>query len=77
LHGPVETLDLEDLLFITKRLGWVASVVFLELNGLPAAAVSNDTVHDLIIAIAAGQIETENMAALLSTAISHHPCTAE
>jgi len=127
LNGPVEYLDLEDLLLITerlfgvpvpvrdvgllgaaaarpqtsafgedaypdlftkaaallqsilknhplvdgnKRLGWVTTAVFLELNGVPAAAASNDTVHDLVITVAAGQIEIAETAALLRAAMN-------
>lgn len=53
-----------------KRLGWVATAVLLELNGVPAAAASNDAVHDLVVAVAAGQIEVAEIAALLREAIN-------
>ncbi len=52
-----------------KRLGWVATAVFLELNGAPAVAASNDAVHDLVITVAAGQIDVGEIAALLREAI--------
>ena len=32
-----------------KRLGWLATAVFLELNGVKASRVSNDDVYDLVI----------------------------
>lgn len=53
-----------------KRLGWVATAVFLELNAVPAAAASNDAVHDLVVIVAAGQIEVAQIAALLREVIN-------
>ena len=35
-----------------KRLGWLATAVFLELNGIKASRVSNEDVYDLVIWIA-------------------------
>ena len=35
-----------------KRLGWLATAVFLELNGFNASKISNDDVYDLVIWIA-------------------------
>ena len=35
-----------------KRLGWLATAVFLELNGIRASRVSNDDVYELVIWIA-------------------------
>jgi death-on-curing protein len=37
-----------------KRLGWLATAVFLELNGVAAVGASNDDVYSLVIGIAAG-----------------------
>ena len=31
-----------------KRLGWLATAVFLELNGVEASRVANDDVYDLV-----------------------------
>ena len=36
-----------------KRLGWLATAVFLELNGVKASRGSNDDVYELVIWIAA------------------------
>lgn len=36
-----------------KRLGWLATAVFLELNGASVAHASNDDVYDFVIDIAA------------------------
>lgn len=38
-----------------KRLGWHATAVFSELNGIKASRVSNDDVYDLVIWIAASK----------------------
>ncbi|MGB8860550.1 MAG: Fic family protein [Ilumatobacteraceae bacterium] len=36
-----------------KRLGWLATAVFLELNGVKASRASNDDVYELVVWIAA------------------------
>lgn len=48
-----------------KRLGWLATAVFLEINDASVAAASNDDVYDLVMAIAAGASTTEGIAAKL------------
>lgn len=35
-----------------KRLGWLATAVFLEINGVKASQIANDAVFDLVIWIA-------------------------
>lgn len=35
-----------------KRLGWLSTAVFLDINGVNIAAAANDDVYDLVIAIA-------------------------
>jgi death on curing protein len=35
-----------------KRLGWLATAVFLEINDASVSAASNDEVYDLVMAIA-------------------------
>jgi len=35
-----------------KRLGWLATAVFLEINGVPASRVANDDVYELVIWVA-------------------------
>ncbi|MFM7126221.1 MAG: type II toxin-antitoxin system death-on-curing family toxin [Actinomycetota bacterium] len=42
-----------------KRLGWLATAVFLELNGRSTAAVSNDDVFELVIWVASDNPEIE------------------
>ncbi|MDE0267670.1 MAG: hypothetical protein OXI96_01345 [Acidimicrobiaceae bacterium] len=36
--------------------GWLATGVFLELSDISVSTASNDSVYDLVIAIAAGDI---------------------
>ena len=38
-----------------KRLGWLATAVFLEINGVEISRARNDDVVDLVIDVAAGQ----------------------
>jgi death on curing protein len=37
-----------------KRLGWLATAVFLQLNGVEATHASNDEVYDFVMDVAAG-----------------------
>jgi death-on-curing protein len=45
-----------------KRLGWLATAVFLELNGVKATRASNDDIYDLVMDVAAHQREVEEIA---------------
>ena len=45
-----------------KRLGWLATAVFLELNGVKATRASNDDVYDLVIDVAAHNREVDDIA---------------
>ena len=45
-----------------KRLGWLATAVFLEINGASVAAATNDEVYDLVLAIASAESSTEEIA---------------
>ena len=38
-----------------KRLGWLATAVFLEINGASVATASNDDVYDLVMSIASSK----------------------
>jgi death-on-curing protein len=40
-----------------ERLGWVATVIFLELNGEDLAYTDMQTAYELVIAAAAGELE--------------------
>jgi len=47
-----------------KRLGWLALYVFYALNGIDLE-VSDDEAYDLIIALASGQVDYQDVAARL------------
>lgn len=49
-----------------KRLGWLATAVFLELNGFNASKISNDDVYDLVIWIASTNASLEDITIRLS-----------
>ena len=51
-----------------KRLAWLATAVFLDLNGEDPTVLTNDAVYDLIIGIAAGGFEVEEIAEQLQSA---------
>ena len=48
-----------------KRLGWLATAVFLELNGVQVVTASNDHVYELVIRVAAGHDTVEQIAGAL------------
>ena len=37
-----------------KRLGWLATAVFLDINGIDISVASNDAVYELVMDVAAG-----------------------
>ena len=45
-----------------ERLGWLATAVFLELNGASVASATNDAVFDLVMSIATGASTVEGVA---------------
>ena len=45
-----------------KRLGWLATAVFLEINGIEISNADNDAVYELVIEIAAAQPSVEEIA---------------
>ena len=49
-----------------KRLGWLATAVFLELNGFNASKISDDDVYDLVIWIASTNASLEDITTRLS-----------
>jgi death-on-curing protein len=49
-----------------KRLGWLATAVFLELNGFNASKIANDDVYDLVIRIASTSASLEDITTRLS-----------
>lgn len=52
-----------------KRLGWLATAVFLALNG-PEPQLSNDEAYDLVIAVAHSRMELADIAESLTPACS-------
>lgn len=59
LHSIVSNHALVDG---NKRLGWLATAVFLELHGVDATRISNDDVYDLVIDVAAHHADVEQIA---------------
>jgi death-on-curing protein len=49
-----------------KRLGWIATAVFLEINGSSVAGASNEAVYDLVMDVAASAPPVEQIAAALA-----------
>jgi death-on-curing protein len=45
-----------------KRLGWLSTAVFLELNEVPIHSASNDEVYRFVLAVAAGAQGVEGIA---------------
>ena len=52
-----------------KRLGWLATAVFLELNGVKASRASNDDVYDLVVWIAASNPDLDDITTRLRRVI--------
>lgn len=52
-----------------KRLGWLATAVFLELNGQTASRLSNKVVYELVYGVAAGDFEIDEIAIRIRNAI--------
>ena len=62
LHSVVGNHPLVDG---NKRLGWLATAVFLELNGTSVSAATNDDVYGLVMAVAKGSLSIDNIAPAL------------
>jgi death on curing protein len=62
LHSIVKNHPLVD---DNKRLGWLATAVFLELNGVPITDASNDEVYEFVMDVAAGHLDVDEVAARL------------
>jgi death-on-curing protein len=45
-----------------KRVGWLATAVFLEINGVEISGADNDNVYDLVLNIAACNLPIEQIA---------------
>ena len=59
LHSVVSNHPLVDG---NKRLGWLATAVFLELNDATVSAARNDDVYNLVIAVATGALSVDGIA---------------
>lgn len=49
-----------------KRLGWLATAVFLEINGASVTNASNDHVFDLVMSVATGELDLLEIAQRLA-----------
>ena len=59
-----------------KRLGWLATAVFLELNGVKASSASNDDVYELVVWIAASNPDLDEITARLRRVVQRPPHSA-
>ena len=59
LHSIVKNHALVDG---NKRLGWLATDVLLDLDGVSVTVISNDEVYDLVIDVAANRADVEHIA---------------
>ena len=48
-----------------KRLGWLATAVFLALNGIDVSVAANDDVYDLVMDVAGGHRRVDEVAGRL------------
>ncbi|WP_420625958.1 type II toxin-antitoxin system death-on-curing family toxin [Candidatus Poriferisodalis sp.] len=62
LHSVVNNHPLVDG---NKRLGWLATAIFLELNDASVSAATNDDVYVLVMSVASSDIGVEDVAAAL------------
>lgn len=53
-----------------KRLGWLATSVFLEINGVVVTAITNDSVYEFVVSVAAGDSDPAMIAAELERLVS-------
>lgn len=54
-----------------KRLGWLATAVFLELNDVRVADLDNDDVVDLVLWVAASTRDLADISARLRSLVTH------
>lgn len=53
-----------------KRLGWLATAVFLEINGVSVVHVPDDDVVNLVLSLAAGSHDVDRIARLLQELVA-------
>jgi death-on-curing protein len=66
LHSIVKNHALVDG---NKRLGWLATAVFLEINGVRVTHITNEAVYDLVIAVTTGRADVAEIAAELRSVV--------
>ena len=64
LHSIVSNHPLVDG---NKRLGWLATAVFLELNESSVSTAADDDVYDLVMAVATSTLSVEDIAEALQS----------
>ena len=52
-----------------KRLGWLATAVFLELNGETPSKLANEVVYELVYEVAAGELAVDEIASMIRVAV--------
>lgn len=62
LHSVVNNHPLVDG---NKRLGWLATAVFLELNDASVSTTTNDAVYDLAMTVASTDLAVDDIAGML------------
>jgi len=62
LHSVVNNHPLLDG---NKRLGWLATAVFLELNDASVSTATNDAVYDLVMTVASTNVTVDDISATL------------
>lgn len=67
LHSIVKNHPLVDG---NKRLGWLACAVFLDLNGVDPTSATDDDVVDLVVGLAAGDLDVPLPAGRLRAIVS-------
>jgi len=70
LHSVVKNHPLVDG---NKRLGWLATAVFLELNGVEMTGVENDEVFEFVMAVTVGADDIDQIADLLRRLTTGEP----
>lgn len=58
-----------------KRLGWLATAVFLHLNGVPAQRAENDAVYGFVMSVADGDEDVTRIAVALHRVVEGGPKT--
>jgi death-on-curing protein len=53
-----------------KRLGWLATAVFLDLNGFDMSSADNDAVFEFVMSVAANDLHVHEIAERLRPLIS-------